>query len=294
MDSSQVQALLRFLNQDAKVPLAIAMGKVPELIKAGLVTPGNMSRRELKALQGIFKDDKIAKQVQNASKRVSKKRAAPDAPAGLPQKKSKTVALADNTTSFATERALALPTSGATEEELSNIVLFTNRAALVLAFAVCILRYTMPEQPISSRLSLAQAVVSANSRSKAVSLGLESKQSIKKENWGEGESVMGRSAKVLKRWDYNPREGQPAEGSLPLEATTDDFFGQCPSHILGPAPPVWGIDVEAATRMHDSDTSETQKKALLIHTPQSARSYLVKSFLKLPVEHTMQTKQSRK
>lgn len=38
MAASQVQALLRFLSQDAKVPLATAMGKVHELRKADLTT----------------------------------------------------------------------------------------------------------------------------------------------------------------------------------------------------------------------------------------------------------------
>jgi K+-sensing histidine kinase KdpD len=38
MAASQVQALLRFLSQDAKVPLATAMGKVSELRKADLTT----------------------------------------------------------------------------------------------------------------------------------------------------------------------------------------------------------------------------------------------------------------
>jgi K+-sensing histidine kinase KdpD len=40
MAASQVQALLRFLSQDAKVPLAAAMGKVNELLKANLTTYG--------------------------------------------------------------------------------------------------------------------------------------------------------------------------------------------------------------------------------------------------------------
>lgn len=34
--AAQLQALLRFLSHDAKVPLAAAMGKVKELQKAGL------------------------------------------------------------------------------------------------------------------------------------------------------------------------------------------------------------------------------------------------------------------
>lgn len=34
--ASEIQALLRFLSQDAKVPLPTAMGKVKELREAGL------------------------------------------------------------------------------------------------------------------------------------------------------------------------------------------------------------------------------------------------------------------
>lgn len=65
------------------------------------------------------------------------------------------------------EADLALPPAVTDDEaRLSRTTLLTNRAPLVLAFAVELLRYTMPEQPPSSRLSLAQAVVSANSRSK--------------------------------------------------------------------------------------------------------------------------------
>src|SRR3569833_4172302 len=63
----------------------------------------------------------------------------------------------------------------------------------------------MPEQPLSSRLRLAQAVVSANSRSKAVSISLEKGASADDEGWGEGQprvKVMGREIAVLKRGGY--------------------------------------------------------------------------------------------
>ncbi|KAI5866120.1 hypothetical protein GGS23DRAFT_370504 [Durotheca rogersii] len=63
----------------------------------------------------------------------------------------------------------------------------------------------MPEQPPSSRLSLAQAVVSANSRSKAVSIGIEKGPSADEEGWGHGQprvKVMGREITVLKRGGY--------------------------------------------------------------------------------------------
>lgn len=93
-------------------------------------------------------------------------------------------------------------------------MIWTNRAPLVLAFAVQLLSYTMPEQPLSSRLSLAQAVVSVNSRSKAVSLGLEKGASAEEMGWGQGQPkvrVLGREISVLKRGGYEWR-GEKVEG----------------------------------------------------------------------------------
>jgi len=88
----------------------------------------------------------------------------------------------------------------------------------VLAFAVALLIYTMPEQPLSSRLSLGQAMVSLNSRSKAVSLGLQSGKGADEEGWGQGQpkvKVMGREVSVLKRsgyeWKEAPEEEEQAE-----------------------------------------------------------------------------------
>ena len=97
-------------------------------------------------------------------------------------------------------------------------MIYTNRAPLVLAFAVALLIYTMPEQPLSSRLSLGQAMVSLNSRSKAVSLGLQSGKGADEEGWGQGQpkvKVMGREVSVLKRsgyeWKEAPEEEEQAE-----------------------------------------------------------------------------------
>lgn len=102
------------------------------------------------------------------------------------------------------EASLALPLE-TDEERIAGTAIQTNRAPLVLAFAVELIRYTMPEQPPSSRLSLAQAVVSANSRSKAVSIGLEKGPSADEQGFGEGQPrirVMGREIAVLKRGGY--------------------------------------------------------------------------------------------
>lgn len=107
--------------------------------------------------------------------------------------------------------ALAVDTD---EARIAETALYTNRAPLVVAFAVELLRHTMPEQPPSSRLSLAQAVVSANSRSKAVSLGLEKGASADEEGWGEGQpriKIMSREVSVLKRGGYVWKEEEEEE-----------------------------------------------------------------------------------
>lgn len=169
------------------------------------------------------------------------------------------------------------------------MIIVTNRAPLVLAFAVCVLKYTMPEQPISSRLSLAQALVSANSRSKAVSLGIEYGQSAEEEGWGEGQpvvKVLGREIRVLKRWDYNPREGQPTilptpEESNPNKDLAEDFLGKSNIDDADRMPPLWGVDLEAA-RSSQSITEPKKKTGdLPIYTAQSARSYLLRSISNL-------------
>ncbi|OJK05243.1 hypothetical protein ASPACDRAFT_1852188 [Aspergillus aculeatus ATCC 16872] len=287
MAAAQVQSLLRFLSQDAKVPLASAMGKVMELQKAGLITPEQISKSELKALQNIFKDDKVAKQVMNAAKRMCKKRGSSTEGTTAPSKRVKGPRTNISSTPFDAECALALPESNIPEEDLSSITLITNRAPLVLAFAVCVLRYTMPEQPISSRLSLAQAVVSANSRSKAASLGIESEPSAEAEGWGEGQpvvKVLGREVKVLKRWDYDSREGRPLNPSTEPDANapvvSDDVLGQISQDESDKAPPLWGVDTDAMRKAQSSNQDMKVEKPLPIFTPDSARSYLHKAFTK--------------
>jgi hypothetical protein len=172
-------------------------------------------------VETAINDGKAAKLLQSACKAAvkrgdtggsSSKRAAPSSSSLPPTKRVK-----DEPNEFMSgpaelspqelEASLGLPLC-MDESKISNTVLHTNRAPLVLAFAVETLRYTMPEQPLSSRLSLGQAVVSANSRSKAVHLGLEKGPSAEAEGWGEGQPrvrVLGREIAVLKRGGYEWR-----------------------------------------------------------------------------------------
>jgi len=192
---------------------------------------------------------------------------------------------------FEIESALSLPKTSAGENTLNSTVLITNRAPLVLAFAVCVLKYTMPEQPLSSRLSLAQAVVSVNSHAKATSLGIEDGRPAEQEGWGEGHpvvKVLGRDIHVLKRWDYDPNEGAPStEFQSKYEGRKD--HGEKPQ-----MPPLWGVDLEALRdRESKNSTSDRHTKpgsALSIFRPESARSYLYRAFSKPAEEGKMPPK----
>jgi hypothetical protein len=228
---------------------------------------------ELAVVQSAVKDEKQAKALQSACKAMLKrgssagnnKRDAPSTSESSSSKRSKTssdtndllpgLSQQDQLSPQELEASLALPIN-LDEDLISRTVLQTNRAPLVLAFAVELLRYTMPEQPPSSRLSLAQAVVSANSRSKAVSLGIEKGAAAEDEGWGTGQPkvrIMGRDVAVLKRGGYewkgeeevggstddvasNP---EPAEPPKPEEPKTHPFFLPQPKPEPAPSSPIW-------------------------------------------------------
>lgn len=163
----------------------------------------------------------------------------------------------------------------------------------------------MPEQPLSSRLSLAQAVVSANSRTKAVSIGLENGKSAEEDGWGQGQPqvrVMGRDIRVMKRWGYDwkeedSREHQSAAQVLDSQETikAEDSVSanseMNTSHVgkSEEPPALWGLDLEALRSSNEGkgqgqrpQSMRKQSSSLPIYTPESARSYLLKSFTSAP------------
>jgi hypothetical protein len=241
-----------------------------------------ISRADLQTVQGIFADEKLSKKVLNAAKRASKKRSAADmqqASSFSSRKRMKgDISPSDPLTSTEMEQSLELPLC----EEIPNVVLFTNRAPLVLAFAVALLKYTMPSQPLSSRLSLAQAVVGANSRSKAVSLGLEKDKSAEEEGWGQGQpsvKIMGREVRVMRRWGYGESD------SSPQGANGNGAIANIHPEVAYPEketePALWGLDLEALRQSNTSQQPNARSRIsgdLPIYTAQSARSYLLKSF----------------
>ena len=242
----------------------------------------------------VFTDDKIAKQVLNAAKRVCKKRSSIDDSSTQSPKRLKPSSGLEPLNPVDIEASLALPSTEVSEDVLSQTTLITNRAPLVLAFALSLLQYTMPDQPLSSRLSLAQAVVSANSRSKAVSIGLEKGASAEDEGWGRGQpkvKVMGREITVLKRWgyDWKVREKPSKEDKVKQEGnpeqkddsnTQDQSTQSTITQDEGPA--LWGLDLEALRSSNGSaatiHTDASTSSHLPIHTAQSAWSYVLKAF----------------
>ncbi len=255
-----------------------------------------IAKTSITAIQNIFADEKHAKQVLSAAKRVAKKRGREtgDVASESPIKRKKIISTDDTTSPAAIEESLALPESNAEEDELSKTVLHTNRAPLVLAFATKLLEFTMPSQPLSSRLSLAQAVVSVNARTKALSLGIEKGASAEDDGWGQGQPklrVMGRDIRVMKRWGYewngkpeadvgNLKAGSSnatdSQKTLKQEGETDD----------GPA--LWGLDLEALRSSNGPlisgghSAQGASGSGLPIYTAQSARAYLLKSFASIP------------
>lgn len=163
-------------------------------------------------VEEVLKDAKLAKAFHTACKSHSKKpatatkRGAEDATSPTPKRPKLEPTKRDiDYSSMAPddlEASMELPLE---EDEalIRDTTIVTNRAPLVLAFAVEVLRVTMPEQPPSSRLSLAQALVSANSRSKAISIGIEKPGGEIPTAEGQPKvRVMGREIAVLKRGDY--------------------------------------------------------------------------------------------
>ena len=252
-----------------------------------------LAAADVKTVEDIFHDEKAAKQIVSAAKRVSKKRKSSDASSASPSKRVKQAPKGESLTPAAIEQSLALPTVDTNIEDLINVSLHTNRAPLVLAFAVTLLKYTMPSQPLSSRLSLAQAVVSANSRSKAVSIGLEKGPSAAEDGWGLGQpkvKVMNREIHTLKRWGYDAEEGKDAADQVsnlqlplakeePLNDSSQAVLSQ--STIVGDVekePALWGLDLESMRSSNKILHTEKSAGGLPIYTAQSARAYLVKSF----------------
>lgn len=252
-----------------------------------------LAKSSITAIRAIFADEKLAKQVLSAAKRVTKKRKIEPGKASIesPAKRKKTISPGDATTPAEIEESLALPECNADEQELASTVLHTNRAPLVLAFATQLLKYTMPSQPLSSRLSLAQAVVSVNAKTKALSLGIEKGTSAEDDGWGQGQPqirIMGRDIRIMKRWGYEWKRESEEEVVTSKAENSDAADSQRTLKQEGEVddePALWGLDLEALRASNGPLVSGAQGargSGLPIYNAQSARAYLFKSFASAP------------
>jgi hypothetical protein len=240
---------------------------------------------DLETVSIALSDPKAAKSLQAACKAVvkdpSKKRPA-DSSLSSTSKRAKSVyeLSSEPQTPQEIEAALELPQPSQDEERIEKTTIYTNRAPLVLAFAVQLLKYTMPGQPLSSRLSLAQAVVSVNSRSKAQSLGIEKGRSAEELGWGQGQpkvKIMGREISVLKRsgYEWKEVEADKQNGESSSAGTAQKDEGTKPSSVSGGA-------LKGNTNDWTVSASVTSKKstfvarAISITSPAQARSELQK------------------
>lgn len=146
----------------------------------------------------------------------------------------------------------------------------------MLAFAVALLTYTMPEQPLSSRLSLGQAVVSLNSRSKAVSLGLQSGKGADEEGWGQGQPkvrVMGREVSVLKRSGYEWKEAPEEKKEQVEDASTQGTIAAQSSAEVSTIERTYGWTVSSSVT---SKKSTFVARSITVKSPSEAISALQK------------------
>ncbi|KAK6956599.1 hypothetical protein Daesc_001878 [Daldinia eschscholtzii] len=220
-----LQELIRLMTIGMRVPMKDALGRIKELQAKNLRSIQQIAECPLSDVTAAIKDTKAARSLHNACKaRLKNPTASSTAKrAGSTLENASKRSRQSNETGYVDgpepvaphefEASFALPVE-TDEKIIAETVLLTNRAPLVLAFAVELLRYTMPEQPPSSRLSLAQAVVSANSRSKAVSIGIERGPSADDQGWGHGQprvKILGREVTVLKRGGYEWKGDEKTE-----------------------------------------------------------------------------------
>ncbi|KAL3956299.1 hypothetical protein ACCO45_009145 [Purpureocillium lilacinum] len=297
------------------------MGHIKALQAKNLRSISDIAEAPIATIEEAINDAKLAKSLHTACKghgKKSTKRAAEDAASTTAKKIKLEPHKRDlDYSSMAPEElegALSLPLVE-DEDAIRQTTLVTNRAPLVLAFAVELLRCTMPEQPPSSRLSLAQAVVSANSRAKAVSLGIEKAPAGGEMTVPEGakaedldsksKAVIERRASMMKALmtekpdletaTHNAWAVRSSYGNSPLvqEASFDDGESGCGKFLLGIMREIdiknvvvvltrWrtsSLSGEAVWALDPQDDKPTASTVgMAIHRPEGARNYLLRSF----------------
>ena len=150
-------------------------------------------------------------------------------------------------------------------------------------------------------------MVSANAKSKAKSIGIQPKKGYERgyeEDIGIGQptmKIMGRDIPVLRRWGYDPTEGEVRKEGGEMKAGAEDestqstLKGGVDDDLKFPIlpmstgskndiqePPLWGLNLSSPTRITLGNANSANHSVdLPIHQPTAARSYLLKSFLQV-------------
>ncbi|KAI0181018.1 hypothetical protein GGR52DRAFT_522587 [Hypoxylon sp. FL1284] len=194
---------LRSVQQIAEAPLSV--------VQAAISNP--KTARSLHERCITLKD-------QNLSTGSKRPRTSPQSRTSKRPRTSESTGFSDDqplTSPAELEASLSLPVE--TDEGLiRRTTLVTSRGPLLLVFVVELLRYTMPEQPPSSRLSLAKAFANESLGNKATSTGFAKGMRAAEEGWGSGQptvTIMKRNVIVLKRggydWAGNARDQTPRQ-----------------------------------------------------------------------------------
>lgn len=287
---ADINSLLRFLAQDAKLALPSAIAVAKPLQSKGLTSIAAIAASDLATLTPLFNSQDDAKRVLAAAKRASKRPASD--PKASPRKKRRLSQ--DGPTEpepHELESSLALPEPVTEESFLAEITLITNRAPLLLVFALTLLSYTMPRQPLSSRLSLAQAQVSQGAKERARDLGLEKGTTAQEEGWGTGQpvvKVMSKDVRVVRRVGYplaipnslnkadvdTKAEEADQTAAVKEEVTSNELQEQEETAL-------WALDLEALKKSNTDAILTTRVRTgsgLPIYSPHSARAYIIKAF----------------
>ncbi|KAK6343440.1 hypothetical protein TWF730_011029 [Orbilia blumenaviensis] len=252
MTSTDVQSLLQFLTGPAKLPLRDAISKAKPLLADGLSSPDLIAKAPLDKLQQIFANEKAAKQVHSAAKRVTKSVASKKRSASTQDDASSSNNATENTPSISPpkrrkknqtpsidasdpqswEAGLDLPAPVRDENLISITTITTNRAPLLLVFTIISLTYTHPWLPASSRFSLAQGLLDLTASSKAKSIGITRKDEHKNDIIEEGYKkirVLSKEIPILRRWDT------PSTSTSSFQTETN-LQKQGQSHMLDKPP----------------------------------------------------------
>ncbi|KAI6249771.1 hypothetical protein HI914_01999 [Erysiphe necator] len=217
-----VQDLLRLLTTGRnKLPMLDAINLIKTLKSTNLHSISAIATTNFASLKNVIPDEKIAKALLTICKKhiktedkVTPKRIAKFSSSAAKRHKSMYEIIDQPQTPAELEASLSLPKPSVDEEAISKSVIYTDRTSLLLAFAFQLIKYTMPSQPLSSRLSLGQAVVSFNTDCKVAGSRIKKPNSSQQISLGPKIRIMTSNISVLKRSGYDWKSDETNNESM--------------------------------------------------------------------------------